>query len=145
MGVKPRKSDILLFSADDVNRVRKKLVELQGGIDPITKELYSDAQKVTQGMPLVTRAGSVIRAATKTVADLVGNNRSITPKQVDEVIAVLSDAQAGKEFLATISKKFGEKNATALQGIFSDPTLNPQQKARILGQLFGETELTSAE
>ena len=38
MGVKTTKSDILLFSADDVNRVRKKLVEEQGGVDPITKE-----------------------------------------------------------------------------------------------------------
>lgn len=32
------KSDILLNGADDVNRVRKKLEHLQGGIDPITKQ-----------------------------------------------------------------------------------------------------------
>lgn len=35
---KARKSDVLLLTADDVNRVRKALVELQGGIDPVTKE-----------------------------------------------------------------------------------------------------------
>ena len=32
------KSDILLNSADDVSRVRKKLEQLQHGIDPITKQ-----------------------------------------------------------------------------------------------------------
>lgn len=33
-----RKSDILLSTADDVNRVRKILAELQNDLDPITKE-----------------------------------------------------------------------------------------------------------
>lgn len=116
-----------------------------GNIDPTTKELYSTMQKGAQGAPIVTRLGSVTRSAFKTIADLVGNDKSITPKQVEEVVSVLSDNQAGKEFLNTIVKKFGEKNAASLQGVFSDPTLNPQQKAQILGQLFGETELTSAE